>query len=113
MVHLTHTLHAWNTPGFELTLKQELAELRADALPLQQGLTSSNYVADAPITVMVHQVVEMESVIRVKAGIFYSGIMGGCSCADDPTPSSESNEYCEVQLDIDKNSAATIVSLIA
>ena len=112
MIYLTHSLSAWNTANFEVTLKQEVTQLDADALPLQQGLSSSNYVTDAPITVMVHSVVEMETVIRVKAGIFYSGIMGGCSCADDPTPTSESNEYCEVQLDIDKATAATVVTLI-
>jgi hypothetical protein len=54
----------------------------------------------------------MENVIRVKAGIFYQGVLGGCSCADDPTPASEINEYCEVQLDIDKSTAATAVELV-
>ncbi len=112
MIHLTHTLSAWNTPGFEATLKQEVAELGADHLPLQQGLSTGNYVADAPITVAIHSVAETENIIRVKAGIFYSGMMGGCSCADDPTPNSDINEYCEVQLDIDKATAATAVSLV-
>ncbi len=111
MMCLSHTLRAWNTANFEATLKQEVA-LSARYLPLQQGLSSSNYVTDAPITVMVHRVAELENVIRVKAGIFYTGIMGGCSCADDPTPTSESNEYCAVQLDIDKTSAATVITLI-
>ena len=112
-MHLTHTLRAWDTPGFEDTLKQELAQLGANHLPLQQGLTTGNYVADAPLTVAIHSVVEMGNVIRVRAGIFYSGVIGGCSCADDPTPTSDINEYCEVQLYIDKATAATTVVLIS
>ena len=71
-----------------------------------------NYVTADPITVMINKITEMENVIRVRAGIFYQGVMGGCSCADDPTPTSKINEYCEVQLDIDKATAATTVALI-
>lgn len=83
-----------------------------DQLPLQRGLSTGNYVTADPITVMINSVAEMENVIRIKAGIFYQGVLGGCSCADDPTPTSESNEYCEVQLDIDKASAAASVVLV-
>jgi hypothetical protein len=35
--------------------------------------------------------------IQVKAGLLYTGIIVGCSCADDPTPVDEINEYCEMQ----------------
>lgn len=59
---------------------------------------------------MVLGVSEENNFIRARAGIFYTSIIAGCSCADDPTPISELNEYCEVQLDIDKQTAeATIV----
>lgn len=112
MIRLDKALSAWGTPEFAAVLKQEIAHLGADQLPLQQGLSNGNYVVDAPITVMINSVTEMENVIRIKAGIFYQGVMGGCSCADDPTPTSESNEYCEVQLDIDKATAATSVALV-
>lgn len=112
MIRLDKTLCAWGRPGFLDILKQEIAQLGADHLHLQQGLSSGNYVTAAPITVMINSAAELENVIRVKAGIFYQGVIGGCSCADDPTTTSESNEYCEVQLDIDKTSAATTVVLL-
>lgn len=113
MIRFDKALCAWGTPGFETVLKQELAQLGADQLPLQKGLSGSNYVADAPITVMILNVAELENIIRIKAGIFYQGVLGGCSCAGDPTVASESNEYCEVQMDIDKVTAATTVALVA
>lgn len=112
MIRLGNALSAWGRPDFKAVLIQEIAQLGADYLPLQQGLTMGNYVTADPITVMINNITEMENVIRVRAGIFYQGVMGGCSCADDPTPTSESNEYCEVQLDIDKSTAATAVALI-
>lgn len=111
MIQLKQTLRAWGTPDFKAVLKQEIAR-DADQLPLQQGLSSGNYVTADPIAVMINSVAEMENIIRVRAGIFYQGILGGCSCADDPTPTSESNEYCEVQLDIDKTTAETAVTLL-
>jgi len=111
VIHLAKSLHAWGTPDFQAILKQEIAQC-ADHLPLQQGLSSSSYVTDAPVTVVIHSVAELEDVIRVKAGIFYKGVLGGCSCADDPTPTGENDENCEVQLDIDKKTAATAVALV-
>ena len=111
MIRLEKSLSAWGTPGFIAILKQENAQQSTDHLPLQQGLSTGNYVSDAPITVLIHSMSEMENVIRVQAGIFYQGIIGGCSCTDDPTPNSDINEYCEVQLDIDRTNAITEVSL--
>jgi len=111
MIRLDKALRAWGTPGFGAVLKQEIAQLGSEHLPLQQGLSTGNYVTADPITVMINSVAEMEDVIRIKAGIFYQGVIGGCSCTDDPTPASEINEYCEVQLDIDKTTAATVIML--
>lgn len=56
---------------------------------------------------------EDADLIRVKAGIFYTGIIAGCSCADDPTPIAEQSEYCVVQLCIDKASVETAVMQVA
>ena len=113
MIQLNKALKAWGTPDFKAVLKLEIARLGAAELPLQQGLSVSSYVTAEPITVMIINVAEIENVIRVKAGIFYQGVIGGCSCADDPTPINENNEYCEVLLDIDKTTAATSVALVA
>jgi len=84
----------------------------AESLPLQQGLTTGNYVIANRHTAMINSVSETENHIHVTAGIFYKSVIGGCSCADDPTAINENNEYCEVRLDIDKATAATAVSLV-
>ena len=112
MIRLEKALAAWGTPDFESVLKREIAQLGAAHLPLQQGLKVGNYVADIPVAVMINRVVELDRVIRVNAGVFYQGVLSGCSCADDPTPVGQSNEYCEVQLDIDKRNSETTVELI-
>lgn len=112
MILFDKSLRAWGTPQFETTLKREVAQLGADILPLQQGLITGNYVADTPITVVVNAVAETDNLIRIKAGIYYQSVIGGCSCTDDPTPSSDINEYCEVLVDIDKRTAAAVIALV-
>ena len=112
MIRLTNALQAWGTPDFDATLKIELEAIHPEALPLQQGLSMSSYVADEKFSVTVLNIFEHEQIIRIKVGIFYSGILAGCSCADDPTPSNENPEYCVVQIDINKRTAeATVASL--
>ncbi len=113
MIRLSKTLSAWGTPDFEDTLKQEIAQIGGEHLPLQQGLSTSSYAVDNKLDVMILNVSGEAGFIRAKAGIFYSGIIAGCSCADDPTPVNEHPEYCVVQLDIDKMTAVTTVTLLA
>jgi hypothetical protein len=112
MVRLEKTLRAWGTPDFATVLKQEVAQLGHSRLPLQEGISVGSYVTDAPISVVVSSIEELEKTIRVRAGIFYQSVIAGCSCEGDPTPTSENTEYCEVLLDIDKATAATTVALI-
>lgn len=113
MIRLAKTLNAWGTPGFEDILKQELEQLGVNQLPLQQGLTTGSYALDENLKVLINAVSEEAGFIRIRAGIFYAGIIAGCSCADDPTPVDEQSEYCQVQVDIDKLTAETTVTLLA
>ena len=99
--------------GFRDVLKQEVERLDAALLPLQQGLSRSSYVTERPFQAMILGVDEAAGSIRVRAGIFYTGVIAGCSCADDPSPVDELNEYCEVLLVIDRHTSETAVSLSA
>lgn len=112
MILLSKSLRAWGTPNFEGVLKTEIEQIKADLLPLQKGLATTSHVAESPHKAMIINVAEEADTIRVKAGIFYSGMVIGCSCADDPTPLGEQSEYCEVQLAIDKKTAETSVVLL-
>ena len=112
MIQLTETLNAWGTPDFKAVLKKEIEQIDAGQLPLQQGLSTGSHVIDGKFNVMIIGVTEDAAIIRVKAGIFYSGIIAGCSCADDPTPVNEESEYCVVQLDINKQTADATVALL-
>lgn len=81
-------------------------------LPLQQGLSLSSYVGKSPVSAIILNTTEKTDSIQIKAGIFYTGIIAGCSCSDDPSPTDEQNEYCEVQFTINKDTAETTVTLL-
>jgi len=112
MIRLTKALAAWGCPDFADTLKKELEQLNAEQLPLQQGLATSSHALDNNLSAMIIRVGDDAASIQVRAGIFYSGIIAGCSCADDPTPIDEQSEYCEVRLEINKTTAETTITLL-
>lgn len=111
VIRMDKALNVWGTAAFGATLKQQIEQLGVEQLPLQQGLSAGSYALAEPVTAIIHNVTELEQVIRVEAGVFFSSVIAGCSCADDPTPVDKLTEYCEVILDIDKESAATTVAL--
>lgn len=112
MIHLPKSRDAWKTPEFDQTLKRELGAVDAARLPLQQGLTLSSMVSPEPFSVIVIDKGEIDTAIHCRVSIIYSGIIAGCSCADDPTPLDRQTEYCELSLEINKESAETRVILI-
>ena len=82
-------------------------------LPLQQGLQNSSYAISDKLSIIVLETKEEATDIIVKAGLLYNGIIAGCSCADDPTPTDETNEYCDVLFHINKQTAETTVTLVS
>lgn len=108
---LPRSIAAWNTPDFDTVFKHEVGQLDPGLLPLQQGLSGTSSVADAPFTVLPQRATVAGDCLQVKAGIVYAGILGGCSCADDPTPLEAQPEYCELWFDIDLRSGETDVRL--
>ena len=112
-IQLRRSLDAWGTPAFEAVLKADIERLDAKSLPLQQGLSQSSYACDEELKAVIISVAEAAAIIRVTAGVFYSGVIAGCSCADDPTPVDACPEYCEIRIDINTQTADAVISLLS
>ena len=109
-MNLSRLMQAWGSDDFQQVFKQELAENSA-GLPLQEGLCSSSYaLADRMEAMLIHSAME-GAVLKVRAGIFYEGIMGGCSCADDPTPVERRPEYCAMLIIVDRATGEASASI--
>ncbi len=112
MIQLKKTLSAHHTADFKSIAKKEISLIDASLLPLQQGLSLSSYVGKAPFSVIILNATEHVASLDVKTGIFYTGIIAGCSCSDDPSPTDEQNEYCELLFRINKETGETEVILL-
>jgi len=112
MISLIQSINAWDSTDFESVFKTEVSNLDHACLPLQRGLSQSSYVSEEPFKPVVLNSSEDDLSIKVKAGIFYTGIIAGCSCADDPTPLDTQNEYCEVLFCLNKSTGETKAELL-
>lgn len=111
MIDFSEALKAWGAPEFKAVFKKAVEKMGVKQLPLQQGMSFSDYALDNNIGVSLLSTLELGDVIHVKAGIFYEGMIAGCNCADDPTPADTQTEYCEVLFVINKNSGQASVIL--
>jgi len=111
MIKLQNSIDAWGSPGFKEILKTEIEGLNGDLLPLQQALTQSSYAVTDRFSAIILATSDNRGFLLIKAGIYYSGLIAGCNCADDPTPVDEQNEYCEIYLSVNKSNAQTTISL--
>jgi len=112
MFSLPESLNAWHSAAFNQTLKNELCALNPDLLPLQAGLQHSSYAIADNLSVIILNAKESTNNLHIKTGLFYSGVIAGCNCADDPTPVDEITEYCEVMLSINKQTAEAMICLV-
>lgn len=112
MIRFLASLHRWGTPGFADALRGEIERLPSDELPLQESLSVTSHVADAPHQAAILDITEQGHRIRARVGIFFGGIVAGCNCADDPTPVDIQSEYCKLEFDIDKRTGVARVTVV-
>ncbi len=111
-VLLPNTLLAINLPHFKTTFVKELSTVNKNLLPLQRALSHSSYLSNEPFQViyMSHQLTADE--LLIKTTIFFTGIIAGCSCTDDPTPQDTQTEACELLVIVNRDTAQTTFTLI-
>jgi len=102
MLYLPGAWRALATSRFREILKDELESLPVEQLPLQQCMRQCNHVLEQKPDVLILGSDDIDAEILVRIGVFFSGIIAGCSCADDPTPVEPITEYCELLLRMNK-----------
>ncbi len=112
-MYLRKSLQAWPGETFKDALKAEIEALDKAQLPLQQGLSQGSHIGPSAFNVMLLGSSDDATRIQARAGVFYTGIIAGCNCADDPSPVDELTEYCEIRITIDKKTAQALIELPA
>lgn len=109
---LSKTLNAWHTDKFTGTFQKEITNLAIMEQILQQGLSHTSYAKADNLEIIILNKQEKPKFIEIKTGIFYYGVIAGCSCNDDPTPVDEITEYCEIKFKINKLNAEAEIALL-
>ena len=112
MILLKDAVQAWGTRDFGNVLKEELENIGLKGLPLQEGLSSSSVALDDQLQVVLLGIEDDSDRIFVTASLFYTGIIAGCSCADDPSPVEAQNEHCDIIVSIRKSSGQASIRLL-
>lgn len=112
MIDLSATLAAWPTPERDATLKRALEGLDAACLPLQQALARGSQVTAEPFQVMVLTTAEPEDGLQAQVGVFFTSLIGGCQCADDPTPLESLPEYAQIEVTIQRETGMAYLRLL-
>ena len=99
MLKLSASLEKFRSGSFDKFLKHELESLPTGSLPLEKCTRRCGIVDDSDISVTVISTRQCESCIQAKIGVFFTEIVAGCVCGDDPTPE---NAYCEIFIRIDQ-----------
>lgn len=81
-----------------IRLQQALMELPPGSLPLHHGCLQGGWVDDSDLSLsMLGNSFEGDRAV-VRVGVFFSEVVGGCNCHDDPV---NNNAYAVVEVRLD------------
>jgi hypothetical protein len=106
---LADTLREWPRGSWKSALKGEIEALPSGSLPLETAVTRCGIVDDNDVSVTVINANQNSASIQVKVGVFFTEIVAGCVCGEDPIAE---NGYCELLVHIDKITGAADFELI-
>lgn len=105
----SQSLKHLNTSLFKDAFKSEFSALKPESLPLHQATTQGGYVNYSSIGLSILSIEDKLKQVKVKTGIFFTEIVGGCNCDDAPF---EVNNYCILLITIDKLTASCSFSIL-
>ncbi|MFP4462738.1 MAG: hypothetical protein ACLFO0_02670 [Guyparkeria sp.] len=111
MLHLPQTAGS-TRETLEATFKAEISALSPDELPLEQGMSRGSVVTGDALSAMVIRSRIGPDRIRIHAGLFFTSVVAGCACTNDPSPMIDEPEYVEVEFEIDRRDGAATVRLL-
>jgi hypothetical protein len=109
MLNLYDALVFRDTGEFPMRLKHAIEALDAGHMPLHQCVNQGGQVDASDMAVTVLDVTEVRDDIRARIGVFFTEVVGGCSCGDEPF---EQPVYCELGVTIDRQSGDAVFNVI-
>ena len=109
MAKLDIAMQHWNTDEFPEALVRELQALHPDVLLLHKAGNWGGPRDSDDFNITVLNITNDEQQVHARIGVFFTEIIAGCSCGDEPAPI---NGYCELLLRINKSTAETQIEIV-
>ena len=109
MVTYTQSIQNFQSDIFKHDFKYFIENISPGILPLFKCTSQGGIVDESNISASVLSITESFDTINVKTAIFFTEIVGGCNCADDPV---SVNAYGELVIGINKLSKEVSFSVI-
>jgi len=90
--------------------KAALESLAKEQLPLERCLSEGGVVDEVPFTVTIYNAALTEVGARAKIGVFFTEMVGGCSCGDGPYTI---NGYGEFEVVVEKTHSKVTFTILA
>lgn len=94
-------LQAANQHELAQRLAAEIKALPVGLLPLDGGCSQGGMIDDSELSTTLLQVDRHGGRVLARVGVFFSEVVGGCNCSDDPV---KSPAYCVLEVRIDLSS---------
>ena len=107
-IQLPDSVRNWNSADFSSSFKREIQGLPSGTLPLQSRGMQNGLVDDSDLSLILLQTTETGDMYKIRTGVFFSEVIGGCSCGDEPVAE---NAYCELWVRIHKTTAEASIFL--
>ncbi len=104
-IRLIQCLKATDSDDFADCLARALMALPAGSLPLQGSCDQGGVVDDGDISASVMRVDPADDRIIARVGIFFTEIVGGCNCNDDPL---QANAYRVLEVAIRRTDGVAV-----
>lgn len=109
MTDYTLTKLDYHASSFKDDFKHYIEQLPPASLPLHNCTSQGGIVDDRNISASILSVTAIENGVEIKIAVFFTEIIGGCSCGDDPVAE---NAYAELLAIMDKDSRQLTFSVI-
>jgi len=110
MLKLPALISSWGQAGFDDELKQALAKMPADQLPLKQLAQYSGVFNEHSLQFSILNQDENDTLILLKLGVFYQEIASLCPCSGEQPEYIDG--YCEVMMQLNKQDGNTSFELL-
>jgi len=108
---MKNTLSHFDSAQLPAVLQNELV-CYSDFLKILQGsMQQGNYALPDGIKTSILSKFMSQTYVTINVSIFYKSAINGCQCADDPSSAVEFHEYCEIGIEISRETANAIITV--